>query len=93
MGGAIKEFIELLLESKEHPQQAYKSCLGILNLGKKYKVEDLEKVCSRAIQYNSISYRFINNSLKNKTHIINLEDTIEYKLPLHDNIRGKETYR
>jgi len=93
MGGSIEKFIELLLDSKEHPQQAYKSCLGVLNLGKKYKPENLEKVCKRAIEYNSISYRFISNSLKNNIHNMEQEGPAELKLPLHENIRGKENYK
>lgn len=93
MGGSIETFIELLLESKEHPQQAFKSCMGVLNLGKKYKPEDLEKVCKKAIEYNSISFRFINNALKNNIHKMEQEDTINLKLPFHKNIRGKGDYK
>ncbi len=93
MGGSVETFIELMLESKEHPQQAFKSCLGVLNLGKKYKNEDLEKVCKRAIEYNSISYRFLDNSLKNNIHKMEDENPMDIKLPFHKNIRGKENYR
>ena len=93
MGGSIEVFIERLLESREHPQQAFKSCMGVLNLGKKYKPEDLEKVCKRAIDYNSISFRFIHNALKNNIHKMEPENTPDLKLPFHKNIRGKENYK
>lgn len=93
MGGAIQTFIELLLDSKEHPQQAFKSCMGVLRLEKKYSRQDMEKVCKRAIDYNCISYRFIENSLKNNTHKIEDENPIDMKLPSHENIRGKENYK
>ncbi len=93
MGGSIEAFIERLLESREHPQQAFKSCMGVLNLGKKYKPEDLEKICKRAIEYNSISFRFINNALKNNIYKMEPENTLDLKLPFHKNIRGKENYK
>jgi hypothetical protein len=93
MGGSVERFIELLLESKEHPQQAFKSCMGVLQLGKKYDAKDLEKVCKRAIEYNSISFRFIDNSLKNNVHKMEEENPVEIKLPFHKNIRGKENYK
>jgi len=93
MGGAIQTFIELLLDSKEHPQQAFKSCMGVLRLEKKYSREGLEKACKKALEYNSISYRFIDNSLKNNTHKIEDEGPIDMKLPFHENIRGKENYK
>ena len=93
IGGSVETFIELLLESKEHPQQAFKSCLGVLNLGKKYDAIDLEKVCKRAIEYNSISFRFLDNALKNNVHKMEEENPVDIKLPFHENIRGKENYK
>lgn len=93
MGGSIKIFIELLLESKEHPQQAFKACMGVLKLGKKYKAEDLEKVCKKAIEYNTISFRFIDNALKNNVHKMEQEKPVDLKLPLHENIRGRDNYK
>jgi hypothetical protein len=82
-----------LIESKEHPQQAFKSCLGVLNLGKKYKAEEMEKVCKRALEYNTISFRFIDNALKNNVHKMDEYIDMNLKLPLHENIRGREIYK
>jgi transposase len=93
MGGSVADFIERLLDSKEHPQQAFKSCMGVLQLSKGYKPEDLETVCNRAIEYNCISLKFLKNSLKNNIHKTAQEDPIEMKLPFHENIRGKKNYK
>jgi len=93
MGGFVEIFIERLLDSKEHPQQAFKSCMGVLQLSKGYKPEDLETVCSRAVEYNCISLKFVSNSLKNNIHKKEQEKPIEIKLPFHQNIRGKENYK
>jgi hypothetical protein len=93
MGGPVAAFIERLLDSKEHPQQAFKSCMGVLQLSKGYKREELEAVCSRAIEYNCISLKFLKNSLKNNIHKTEQEKPIEMRLPFHENIRGKEHYK
>jgi len=93
MGGSVKTFIEQLLESKEHPQQAFKSCMGVLQLSKGYKPKDLETVCNRALEYNCISFKFIKNSLKNNIHKTEAENPVEIKLPFHKNIRGNENYK
>ena len=93
MGGSVKEFIQLMLDQREHPQQAFKACLGVLNLGKKYDDEAMQLVCKKAIEINSISQRFIANSLKNKTYKIEEENPGDMKLPFHKNIRGKENYK
>jgi transposase len=93
MGGSVKEFIQLMLDQREHPQQAFKACMGVLYLGKKYDENDIQLVCKKAIEFNSISYRFIANSLKNKTYKIEEEDPEDFKLPFHENIRGKDNYK
>lgn len=92
MGGSVEAFIKRLLDSKEHPQQAFKSCMGVLQLSKGYRSEDLEIVCGRALEYNSISFKFIKNSLNNNIHKIEQEKPGERELPFHENIRGKENY-
>lgn len=92
MGKPVEIFIQQLLDSKEHPQQAFKSCMGILNLSKKYKPEDFEKVCQRALDYNCISMKFIKNSLQNNIHNTIDDNQVQRKLPFHENIRGKQYY-
>ena len=41
--------IAAVLETRRHPQQAYRSCLGILGLGKRYTNVRLEAACRRAL--------------------------------------------
>ena len=93
IGGPVKEFIRLLLDQREHPEQAFKACMGILKLGKKYEEKALLLVCERAIEINCVSFRFINNSLKNNTYKMEQEDARDLSLPVHDNIRGKDNYK
>ncbi len=93
MGGSVKEFIQLMLNQREHPQQAFRACMGVLNLGKKYDEKAMQLVCKKAIEINTISYRFIANSLKNNTYKIQEDDPGDLKLPFHDNIRGKDNYK
>lgn len=59
MGGSIESLIKRLLDSKEHPQQAFKSCMGVLQLSKGYKPKELEIVCGRALEFNSISLKAV----------------------------------
>lgn len=93
MGGSVKMFIQLMLDQREHPQQAFKACMGVLNLGKKSDDQAMQLVCKKAIEINCISYRFIANSLKNKVYKIEEEDPGDMKLPFHENIRGKDNYK
>jgi transposase len=59
VGPQCLAFITSLLESKKHPEQGYKACLGVLQLEKKVGKDRLEKACSRALHYQNYSYRTI----------------------------------
>jgi hypothetical protein len=46
-----------LLHNKPHEQQAYKSCLGVLNLAKEVGSDRLNWACRKALNYSRISYQ------------------------------------
>jgi hypothetical protein len=93
IGDITHEFIEKLLDSKTHPEQAFRACMGVLQLEKKYGKEAIESSCKKAIDHNCISYRFISNILKNKTYLLTIDFDERSILPVHENIRGKENYK
>jgi hypothetical protein len=79
--------------SRKHPQQAYRSCLGILRLGKAYGDERLESACRRALTLGSCRYKSIESILKHRLDEQPLEAQQELALPdTHDNIRGPAYY-
>jgi len=95
IGPATKVFIEHLLGSRAHPQQGFRSCLGILSLSKSYDDARIEAACARATAIGA-------NSCKSVTSILKKgldsqpppEVSSQPSLPLvHDNIRGAEYYR
>ncbi|MDQ1327640.1 MAG: hypothetical protein QG641_923 [Candidatus Poribacteria bacterium] len=93
IGKSTEEFIRKVLATKLHPEQGYKSCIGILNFGKKFSNERLDNACNRAIYYNSFSYMAIKNILERELDKIPPETGKQSRLPLHDNIRGSGYYK
>jgi len=65
--------------------------MGILSLTKKYDKMDFVKACKKALSVNCLTYRFIDNTLKNRTFSLTTEEVLT-KIPVHNNIRGKENY-
>jgi transposase len=63
-GEATAEVVARLIASREHPQQAYRSCLGIMRLGKSYGSDRLEAAAHRAITIGAVSYKSIESILK-----------------------------
>jgi transposase len=93
IGPEAKEVISKVLQSKAHPEQAYQACMGILKLEKKYPAGDFLKACKKAMETGCITYRFIGNTLKNKTFLLDAEEELKHiPIPFHENIRGKEWY-
>ena len=90
---AVKEFIIRILDRKQHPEQAYKSCMGVLSLVKKVGEERLINACKRAMEYNMYNYRTVQNILERGLDQIDQEDQLEQALPEHDNIRGNNYYK
>jgi len=87
------QVIQQVLQSKSHPEQAFRSCMGILRLAKKHPKEDFLSACKKASETGCLTYRFITNTLKNKTFNLDPEEELkQLKINFHDNIRGKERY-
>lgn len=93
IGPQTKTLTQTLLLQRAHPQQAYRTLLGILRLGKSYGEQRLEAACDRALQINALSYRSIESILKSGLDQRPLKKEAENSKPLqHSNIRGADYY-
>ena len=63
-GPSTAQVIESILASRPHPQQGFRSCLGIMRLGKDYGEKRLEAACDRALAIGGRSFKSIQAILK-----------------------------
>ncbi|MFH1672831.1 MAG: IS21 family transposase [Pseudomonadota bacterium] len=93
-GPNTQKLVTHILDSRPHPEQGFRSCLGIMSLAKNYSPERLENACSRALIIKGFSYKSVKSILKNGLDQQPLLfDQTENTPPLtHDNIRGKHYY-
>jgi len=92
-GPATARIIASVLSGRRHPQQGYRSCLGILRLGKSYGNERLEAACVRALLLGTHRYKSIESILKHGLDSKPLPQQAELTIPEdHDNIRGPAYY-
>jgi transposase len=93
-GVATARVVETILASRAHPQQGFRSCLGIMRLGKSYGPERLEAACRRALKIGGCSYKSIESILKNDLDKRPLPERPQEtsSTPAHDNIRGAKYY-
>lgn len=93
MGPATAEVFEKIMASKPHPEQGFRSCLGILRLGKQYSPPRLEAAARRALALNACSYQSVKSILKCNLDSLPVEPAAPPKPPLeHPNIRGAEYF-
>jgi transposase len=65
-GGATAEVVTRIMATRAHPQQGFRSCQGIIALGKTYGPQRLEAACVRALAIGGINFKVIRNILQNK---------------------------
>jgi len=96
LGPHVGAVVQQIMEAKLHPEQGYRSCLGVIRLGKRYGNDRLEKACERALALRSPSYRTIQSILKTGFDSRPLPDTearADTTDPVdHENIRGPAYY-
>jgi transposase len=86
-------YIEAVIENKQHPEQAYKSCSGILSMARKVGNERLINACRRAYDYAVYNYPIILQILeKNLDHLNDHDQENLLPMPQHKNIRGSDYY-
>ena len=93
IGPETAKLASAILEERRHPEQGYRSCLGILRLSKRYGAERLEAACARAMTAGARSYRHVESILKHGLDRLAPSDGTSSQLSLpHENVRGRDYY-
>jgi transposase len=92
IGVNVEEMIKKVLENITYPEQAYKVCLGILNLTKGYGKVRLDRACARALQFMYYSFKGVKRILEKGLDLIEEEEPLFETFSSHENIRGREYY-
>ena len=82
------------LQRKAHPEQAYRVCLGLLNLNRTYASERLNRACAIANQEALFKLKNVKAILQSNWD--KLPESLPVQLPLlpqdHENIRGAKSF-
>ena len=93
VGPNTTNIIELIMNEREYPQQAFRACLGIIRLSSKWGAQRLEAACDHALAANALSYKSVKLILE---HAMDGKTKQQEKAPLkvvHNNLRGAAYYR
>jgi transposase len=95
-GPQTAALVERILSSRQHPEQGYRACLGVMRLGKRYGEPRLEAACARALALKSTSYKTVRAILEHgadRLPLVEAPAPNQQTLPSHDNIRGPDYYQ
>jgi transposase len=91
VGPDASTLIDVILRSRPHPEQGFRSAIGILGLVKRYGTERVDGACARALLLNARSYKSVAAILKNGTDKATAA-TQDAPILFHSNIRGRGYY-
>jgi len=91
-GPACAQLVQQIMEERPHPEQGFRSCLGIIRLGKATGDQRLEAACQRALHFGTCTYRSVESILKHRLDQQPLEPELPLNPPDHANVRGRSYY-
>ena len=94
-GPATAELIEAIMAGRPHPEQGYRSCLGIMRLSSRYEAARMEAAARRALAIGARSYRSVESILAHGLDDAPLPGDQSATTPprAHDGLRGADYYQ
>jgi transposase len=92
IGPATTILFDAILRDRPHPEQGFRSCLGILRLARSYGAERLEAACDRALLINARTMTSVKSILLNRLDGRRPAHPPEVPPITHANIRGPQFF-
>ena len=93
IGPSTAAFFQAVIDARPHPEQGFRTCLGILALAKSYGAERVDAACRRGILIKARSVASIRSILQNGLDRTFFDESFEHQQPLrHGNIRGRDYF-
>lgn len=91
VGAQTVLLFEGLFRTKDHPEQAYRSCMGLLALASQYGTTAMEQACLTALERRRYNYAFIEYHLKQNHSKSSAKKVLSIPED-HQNVRGADYY-
>jgi len=96
IGPRTATLVEVIIAERTHPEQGFRSCIGILRFARSHGADRLEAACDRALDIGARSYTSVKSILKNNLDRAHLRhddrqrpaEATDGPAITHPNIRG-----
>ena len=92
IGPGAEALVAAILSERTHPEQGFRSCLGILRLARAHAPDRLEAACQRALEIGARSYSSVNSILTTRLDRRRPEAAADGPAISHPNIRGSDYF-
>jgi transposase len=92
VGPSVAAFCDAMMAARPHPEQGFRTCLGVLALVKTYGAARVDAACRRGLDIRAHSVASIRSILKTGLDRALLEELAEALPVSHGNIRGQRYY-
>ena len=92
VGPYTQELVRTVLQTRPHPEQGYRTCLGIVRLARCYPTERLEAAAKKALACHALSYRSLKSILEKGLDRLAEAEPIMIPAVHHQNLRGPAYY-
>ena len=92
VGDNVAAFAEVLMRKRRHPEQSYRTCMGVIRLADKFGSDRVDAACKHALQINAYSYRSVHSILKTGIDKRPRSQCQEEPAITHPNIRGSQYF-
>ena len=91
-GPSVGLLVETVMATRAHPQQGFRSCLGLSRLGDRFGSDRLEAACEHALKVEAVSYRSVLSILEAGLDRASDDPTAARRSLAHENLRGASYY-
>ena len=88
IGPKTSALVDIVLRSRPHPEQGFRSCMGILRFAKTHGTDRLEAACALALEIGAHFFTSVTSILKNGLDRRRPAAATDGPAIVHPNIRG-----
>ena len=92
VGPSTAALVEELMKRRPHPEQGFRSALGVIRLAQRHGQQRVEKACARAVRHRAYSYKSVAAILQHRLEEVEAAHEDKGPLPEHENVRGADYY-
>jgi transposase len=92
IGPSASALVDIILRERPHPEQGFRSCIGITRLATLYDRQRVDAACERALELGTRSYTSVKSILQNRLDRKRPGQAADEPAIVHTNIRGPNYY-